>query len=120
MGDVCLSKKCTGVRSFVVGAMKPALLKKSESGIKSGAKAIGRDAKPSSLFAINSKEVRDKQSDYGASDSKQPQINGGESETEDIHPGFKALIIGMMVAAFMSLFSVPKNTVLASHEHNVM
>ncbi|RLJ37906.1 hypothetical protein C8C98_1624 [Acidovorax sp. 106] len=100
--------------------MKPALFEKSERGIESGSKAIGRDAQSSSVFAGDSEEMRDKQSGDTASDSKQPQVNSRESEVEDIHPGFKALIIGIVMGAFMSLFSVPKNTALASHEHNVI
>lgn len=120
MGDVGIAEKFACVRPVEVGPMKPTLFEKSESGIKSGAKAIGRDAEPSSVFACNSKEMWYEQGGDGASDSKQPQVNGGEVEAEDIHPGLKALIIGMTVAAFISLFSVPKNTVLASHEHNEM
>ena len=120
MTGVCLFEKCAGVRPIVVGAVEPALFEEGERGIKGGAKAIGRNAEPGPVLTGNAEKVRHKQGGGGASDGKQPQINGRENETEDIHPGFKALIIGAMVAAFISLFSTPENTMLTLQKPNAM
>lgn len=110
MGDVCVSKKCNSIRSLVVGPVTPALFEKSNRGIESGTKAIGRRAQSRPVFAGDSEEMGDKQSGDGASNSKQPQVNGRENETDNIHSGFKAPLIEMMVGAFMSFFSVLNNT----------